>query len=197
MNTRTLTRWIAGCFLVLFLTEQAVHAFYDPSLGRWINRDPIRELGFETLRAGYARKGKPTRGERDNLYRFVENNSISKWDYLGLDNPGCDSPATSLPCILPGAVDCYLRCCAQHDTCFYDNGCKAGSSWAQILCPTKCGHCARQVLGCLANCLFGGDGPGNPPYYCAAHDTYYYNWGDIPADCWESGTKPPKPDCYP
>ncbi len=61
--------------------------FYNPETGRWPNRDPIRELGFEALRAHYARKGKPTRGDGDNLYKFVENNPISKWDYLGL--AGC------------------------------------------------------------------------------------------------------------
>lgn len=37
--------------------------FYNPETGRWPNRDPIRELGFEALRAHYARKGKPTRGD--------------------------------------------------------------------------------------------------------------------------------------
>ena len=197
MNPRTFNDWLTAAILALLLTGQAAHAFYDPSLGRWINRDPIREIGFETFRAHYARKGAPTRKDGENLQKFVDNNPVSYWDYFGLDNPGCDSPATGLPCILPGAADCYLRCCAQHDTCFLDNGCKAASSWAQILCPTKCGHCARQVLGCMANCLFGGDGPGNPPYFCAAHDSYYYTWGDIPPDCWESGIKPPKPDCYP
>lgn len=161
------------CFLVGL--PQVGSAFYDPSLGRWINRDPVRELGFEATRAHFPRKGKPTRGDGVNLYKSFDNAPVAKWDYLGLDVPGCDPPAKGLPCILPGAADCYLRCCAQHDTCFHDNHCKAGSSWAQILCPTKCGGCARQAVGCFGNCLFGGDGPGNPPYYCEANDRYYYN----------------------
>ena len=176
------------------------YRFYEPALQRWLNRDPIRELGFEALRARYTRKGKPTRGDGDNLYKFVDNSPISQWDYLGLDNPGCDFPATSLPCILPGgpgAADCYLRCCAQHDVCFHDNHCKALTAWPQIFCPTKCGGCGRQALNCFANCPSGATGPGNPPYYCAANDSYYYNWDDIPPSCWEGGIKPKKPDCYP
>ena len=39
--------------------------FYSPSLGRWLNRDPIEEDGGE------------------NLYAFCENNPISDYDLLG------------------------------------------------------------------------------------------------------------------
>ncbi len=38
---------------------------YDPQLGRWPSRDPIRERGGV------------------NLYAFVENDSLNKWDALG------------------------------------------------------------------------------------------------------------------
>ncbi len=41
--------------------------FYSPGLGRFINRDPIEEQGGI------------------NLYAFVRNNSVSAWDYLGMD----------------------------------------------------------------------------------------------------------------
>ena len=40
--------------------------FYDPEIGKWLNRDPIEEWG------GY------------NFYTMVENNPINWWDYLGL-----------------------------------------------------------------------------------------------------------------
>ena len=43
------------------------YRFYVPELGRWINRDPIGEEGGE------------------NVYKFVENNSLAGIDYLGLD----------------------------------------------------------------------------------------------------------------
>ena len=43
------------------------YRYYDPVTGRWPSRDPIEESGGI------------------NLYGFVENASINKWDYLGLD----------------------------------------------------------------------------------------------------------------
>jgi RHS repeat-associated protein len=42
------------------------YRFYDPETGRWPSRDPIQELGGL------------------NLYGFLRNNSIGKWDYLGM-----------------------------------------------------------------------------------------------------------------
>ena len=42
--------------------------YYSPSLGRFLNRDPIGELGGS------------------NLYAFVENDPVNGWDYLGLDD---------------------------------------------------------------------------------------------------------------
>ncbi len=42
------------------------HAFYDPSLGRWLNRDPVGE-----------------KSDR-NLYRYVLNDSVSRLDAYGL-----------------------------------------------------------------------------------------------------------------
>ena len=43
------------------------YRFYDPQLGRWINRDPIGEKGGL------------------NLYSFVRNEPISSWDLLGAE----------------------------------------------------------------------------------------------------------------
>ena len=42
------------------------YRFYDPALGRWLNRDPIGEQGGL------------------NLYGFVGNNGINRFDYLGM-----------------------------------------------------------------------------------------------------------------
>lgn len=41
--------------------------YYDPSLGRFLNRDPLGEAGGT------------------NLYAFVGNNPVNRWDYLGLE----------------------------------------------------------------------------------------------------------------
>jgi len=43
-----------------------LYRFYNPTLGRWINRDPIGEAGGI------------------NLYGFVGNDGVSRWDILGL-----------------------------------------------------------------------------------------------------------------
>ncbi|HCN28430.1 MAG TPA: hypothetical protein DIT64_06600 [Verrucomicrobiales bacterium] len=43
------------------------HRFYDPSMGRFLNRDPIGEAGGT------------------NLYAFAGNDPVNRWDYLGLE----------------------------------------------------------------------------------------------------------------
>ena len=56
--------------------------YYSPSLGRFLNRDPLGEAGGQ------------------NLYCFVENDPVNNWDYFGMEiiagechnegDPGCD-----------------------------------------------------------------------------------------------------------
>ncbi len=55
--------------------------YYEPKLGRWLGRDPIEEKGGL------------------NLYGFVRNNGVNKWDYLGMQGgmaPG-DETVVRLP----------------------------------------------------------------------------------------------------
>ena len=55
-------------FLVVLLAcVDLAQAYYNPEAGRWLNRDPIEERGGA------------------NIYGFVANDGINKWDYLGLD----------------------------------------------------------------------------------------------------------------
>ncbi len=56
------------------------YRYYDPSTGRWLNCDPLGELGFETLRHGRAN----LLGDGPNLYAFVQNNPVDRTDSLGL-----------------------------------------------------------------------------------------------------------------
>ena len=51
--------------------------YYSPSLGRFLNRDPIGEAGGT------------------NLYGFVENDPVNGWDYLGLDDELICGPSES------------------------------------------------------------------------------------------------------
>ncbi len=46
-----------------------LYRFYDPSVRRWLNRDPLGESGFERLRNGFA---SPSPSEQ-NRYLFVKN----------------------------------------------------------------------------------------------------------------------------
>ena len=66
---------------LLSLTGMAP-AFYDANLGRWVNRDPINEHGFNLLARSV------TSRDDNNLYRFVANDPISRIDPYGLtDQP--------------------------------------------------------------------------------------------------------------
>jgi hypothetical protein len=55
--------------LVFLSATHLASAFYDPSLGRWLNRDPIEEEGGS------------------NLYVSVENNPANRVDPFGLQSP--------------------------------------------------------------------------------------------------------------
>lgn len=69
--------------LLLVLVNLAVAPFasgyYDPGVQRWINRDPIDDIGFETLQPEVQSSEK-----EENSFRFVVNNSISAIDALEL-----------------------------------------------------------------------------------------------------------------
>ena len=90
-------------FVVVFATNQA-NAYYSPSTGRWLSRDPKGEPGFELLRASSATQAPgqivntgslpPGRvfvrdsivsGKDSNSYMFVANSAENYFDPLGLD----------------------------------------------------------------------------------------------------------------
>jgi len=54
--------------------------YYRSATGRWPNRDPLGELGFELLRG----KRGSLLGDGPNLYMFVRNNAVNSWDVNGL-----------------------------------------------------------------------------------------------------------------
>ena len=54
---------------------------YNPNTGRWLNRDPINELGFQIL----THNRRPlNRGAEKNLFGFVQNDPLDSYDLLGL-----------------------------------------------------------------------------------------------------------------
>lgn len=98
---RTIQRQIisAAVLLVALVTAQTVSAYYNPSTGCWLSRDPIGEPGFQLVQGaqGASRVGpvavaqQPSRWiNRDskpdgNLYQFVYNNPLIYFDPFGLD----------------------------------------------------------------------------------------------------------------
>jgi hypothetical protein len=92
---------ILFALIVVFATNQA-SAYYSPSTGRWLSRDPMGEPGFELLRASSAVpkvgqvasaaslppsrlfKRDPIVAQKElNPYGFLQNDSMGKIDYLG------------------------------------------------------------------------------------------------------------------
>lgn len=67
------------------LFVQSAWAFYNPSIGRWLSRDPIGERG-----------GK-------NLYGYVRNEAVNRTDYLGL-RPPYPGPTDTHPLPPPNPV---------------------------------------------------------------------------------------------
>ncbi len=72
------------------------YRWYAPNLQRWLNRDPIGETGFETIRNPVVHEY----ADGPNLYTFVLNDPFDKVDYLGLASGGPYHPPSgvSLSC---------------------------------------------------------------------------------------------------
>src|SRR5262245_1272612 len=75
---------LLGVLGALFMLTQIAHAFYDPSLGRWINRDPIGERGFGAV----ARLSTSSFYDDPNPYLFIRNEPVSLYDAFGLKKAG-------------------------------------------------------------------------------------------------------------
>lgn len=71
------------------------YRFYDPSVQRWLNRDPIGEEGGV------------------NLYRFVENDPISLTDGFGMESGG----ASTWPPVIPPGMPYYPPSCPKMCPC--------------------------------------------------------------------------------
>jgi len=82
----------------ILATANCAHAFYNPELGRWLNRDPIAEQG------GY------------NLFRFVSNDPVAIVDTFGLAGSPPIFPPIYWPPTPQGNCD-YLQRYGCRQTC--------------------------------------------------------------------------------
>ena len=87
------------------------YRFYDPNLQRWLNRDPLGEAGFESLR----RKTSVVTGDGPNLFAFLRNNPTVNVDPFGLltlkyrkCNPD-EQLACEAKCFPNGAGSCVVN----------------------------------------------------------------------------------------
>jgi RHS repeat-associated protein len=118
-------KWNLTSSLILFAllsVTQLASAFYDPSLGRWLTRDPLGEPGFEAPR----RRMGNALGDGPNSYAFVGQNPVSRLDALGLapvpqdaeecfvahplypDDPACDKYGSKE--YLGASLSCFCKC---------------------------------------------------------------------------------------
>ena len=84
MNTHIIK--ILWLFLLLAALVAPAHAFQDPSLSRWLNRDPLGDDGsLVYLRAQHAPNPMEAWNSA-NLHAYVENNPVNLIDPLGLSS---------------------------------------------------------------------------------------------------------------
>jgi len=118
------------------------YRYYDPKTGRWPSRDPIEEEGGV------------------NLYAFVRNDGLNKWDVLGehsaddceKDKKRCDFDCKFLkgwekPVCLSGCMAAYATCLATTDTakvCY----CVAAAGGAIIFATATTGPAGGIVVSC-------------------------------------------------
>ena len=153
------------------------YRYYSPGLGRWVNRDPIGEDGFNVFSRRSFMSSKQTIFE---LYLFLLNSPVCQIDFLGLD---CVCPAGSnkgkrpKPGYTPTVNGCsgvgtgpfdFTSACNGHDTC-YGTCNSSRAACDQSLYDDMMNICS-QNCGTDVNCLF----------WCGlAADTYYAGvfWG--------------------
>ena len=170
MNINVLRKLLLLPALLAWFGSSA-HAFYDASVGRWFNRDPLGEPGFEL--AGTALGGGATDGP--NAYLFVQNEPIARIDSWGLKHGNPVPPCAPYPDCLewyrppppppfkPSCeTDCILKCGKAHLAmrlvCAI--GC-AGAGPAYLACVSPCmaGVSISQAI-CTAACIGGSSGKG-------------------------------------
>ena len=101
--------------------HQTAQAFYNPSTGRWLSRDPVGEDGG------------------NNLYGFVKIAPHDEWDWLGLCGCSCKSVSVTF---IPGGKKPKLEFYPQQDVLgtFYRYGFVIRIEWTVDGPPKEIGR---------------------------------------------------------
>ena len=97
------------------------YRFYTPVLGRWINKDPLREAGGINLYGFVDSVGKP----QTNLYQYTENNPVNKTDPLGLWSVSVGAGGFGNIGMIGTGADSGIAV-SNNNVCFYSTVCGAG-----------------------------------------------------------------------
>lgn len=148
MTTKRATA-IAALLLSLLVGQKA-QAFYSPSSGRWLSRDPIGETGF---RLANTRAMTPMRrlAIDFNEFCFLGNNSQSHCDMLGLAKTPIKSCCNGLGLPHSHFPDCETACA------------KARSEWYFYITPGGVMCNGDKACPCLAPYPRIGYAPGVCP----------------------------------
>ncbi len=97
------------------------YRFYEPAIQRWVNRDPIHEVGF--LTRGQRKHGFRAQSEA-NVYHFVDNKPTVNLDILGLFDWGplggdCDNSSNQSELALVNGQ--YVELAPGESTGFWDD----------------------------------------------------------------------------
>ena len=154
------------------------YRYYKASTGTWLSSDPINEIGFKIL----TRRAKfVDRSHEKNLYSFVSNDSVGKFDILGLS-------AADVKAITDAFWKLFDEMCKSKKCC-PEKGWIQNMPWSSTLGCTKQTQTVQDMLGNLLPTLKSGDswdpevaykplGEGNDP---GPHN-YSIMGSDNPAD---------------
>lgn len=117
--SKRLKGWLFFAVILAWLgAASPVHAFYNPSTGKWLSRDPVIDPGFRSTAIGEDREVDPH--ETVNLHAFLLNDSINKVDFVGLlQFEGCSPQLQALAQAAFTSTCRYVkrpefRCCVGH-----------------------------------------------------------------------------------
>lgn len=152
-------RAIAVMVILLgLLAGREAQAFYNPSTGRWLSRDPIGERAFAATHSRDTIRGKVQRvtQKTSGSYVFVQNAVGGRCDYLGLEPRLLDScprdgqtEATGAT-LLDGEITCSYHRCMRRDVTYSLIAKHSGEvtvkseAWADGMCVRE--SCVKTVL---------------------------------------------------